>query len=206
MLTGVIINLVEWEDTWCPRGVRLFVLWAWYRVWLLDRGSCFFGSSTATVLQNDIWGRDLSPTASQSHQVLQSGQINGAESWLCRAVHHVWLTACCSPCLSTIHHPVSFPSMEESRNWHRRPQQEGLWFTPRLMQYDVVEQFVIYLWIKYRFGETSPLSWVYSLVKPYSLLLAFAHTYTIFHINELLWDTVCRTKMVKIFQKICKKS
>lgn len=26
---------------------------------------------------------------------------------------------------------------------------------PRLKQYDVVEQFVIYLWIKYRFGETN---------------------------------------------------
>lgn len=33
-------------------------------------GTCF-GASIDTVLQNDIWGRDLSPYASQSHQVLQ---------------------------------------------------------------------------------------------------------------------------------------
>lgn len=79
-------------------------------------GSCF-GSCTDTVLQNDIWGRDLSPNASQSHQVLESAQINGAESWLCRAVHHVCLTACCSPCLSMIHPPISYPSMEKSRKW-----------------------------------------------------------------------------------------
>lgn len=162
MLTSVIINLAvlpEWEESRCPReclssehdGVVVRGVAAWL-------GSCF-GGSIDTVLQNDIWGRDLSLNASQSHQVLQSAQINGAESWLCRAVHHVCLTACCSPCLSMIHPPISYRSREKSRNLRCRLQQDRLpWFTSRLKQYDVVEQFVIYLWIKCRFGETSPRS------------------------------------------------
>lgn len=105
----------------CDRGVA---------AWL---GSCS-GGSTYAVLQNDVSGRDLSPYASQSHQVLQCAQINGAESWLCRAVHHVCLLPAALPACQW---STRLPSIER-----RRKKQKGgtvakdSKFFSRLVQFD----------------------------------------------------------------------
>lgn len=85
------------------------------------------GWSNDTVLQNDIWRRDLSPNASQSHQVLQPAQINGTGGWLYKAVHHVCRAACCSSRLSMIHCPIPLSLVKPQAVVGHLPPEDEWW-------------------------------------------------------------------------------
>lgn len=91
----------------CP--LSMMVLWR--GVWLHDWAPALVLALTLFFKMTSEGGTFLH----MHHSLIKScslPQINGAESWLCRAVHHVFLTACCSFCLSMIHPSRVYAFME----------------------------------------------------------------------------------------------